>query len=306
MTVAEQLRDVGYRCGAIVAAPPLDHWFGLDRGFEHYDDEVPPIGAGGGKAIKPANAVVDRALAWLQEGPQEQPVFLFVHFFDAHWPYDPPARWRGRHAHLYEDEVGRVDHELGRLLRELERGGRDPANRCLVVFGDHGEDLAGHYANDHAGPDHPEERGHGCLLFDGTQHVPLWVRWPGVPASAVRAQVSLVDIAPTLLAAGGAPAPPGDGRDLSAWLDDPGSAGAPVYCETYFREELRDIGGAASLSPLVAVRIPDRFKIIRETATATLAVYDLQADPEERGPLSASVLSDADRRAASVVGRWSW
>src|SRR5688572_22767795 len=103
-TLAQRLSAHGYATGAVVASPGMNRWYGLDRGFDHYDDWVPPLEDGSsalelvdvekrGTALKRAPMVVERALAWLDRQPSDVPIFLFVHFFDAHWPYGPPERF---------------------------------------------------------------------------------------------------------------------------------------------------------------------------------------------------------------------
>ena len=124
-TLAELFQQRGYRTGAFVAAWVLNAAFGLDRGFDHYDDEV-----GGGDAASPlyqersADKVVDAALAWLNEKPGAA-FFAWVHFFDPHHPYDPPPEFRDSPSDPYDGEIAFVDKQIQRLIDWLDaRGAR--------------------------------------------------------------------------------------------------------------------------------------------------------------------------------------
>src|SRR5205807_1057343 len=100
----------------------------------------------------------------------------------------------------------------------------------------------GWYPNDHAGDrGHPEEEGHGALLFDTTQLVALSVSWPGhIPAGRWHEnQVRLVDIAPTILDLAEFPQPDGlDGKSLRPIWEGGEQDHRPAYFETFYREEL--------------------------------------------------------------------
>ncbi|MFF0591422.1 sulfatase [Streptomyces sp. NPDC003781] len=298
-TLAERLKSVGYATGAVVSCPGLNRWYGMDRGFDHYDDEIPRLPDGSdplttpdvkkrGLALKRAPLVVERALAWLRR--QDGPFFLFAHFFDAHWPYEPPEDFCPEAANPYEGEVAYSDHHLQLLLRGMEELGHAPEDTLIVCFSDHGEDLAGWYPNDHAGSrGHPYEEGHGCLLFDATQHVPLVIGGPGLPSGIeVDGQVRLVDIAPTVLDLLGMDKEDLDGASLAEFFGPDGAGSSrPAYSETYYPEERRADGQYPDLAPLAAVRLQDdehggRRKVIWEIGTDTVQLYDLRSDPDEQ------------------------
>ncbi|GGK91068.1 sulfatase [Mangrovihabitans endophyticus] len=297
-TLAERLRDAGYATGAVVSCPGLNKWYGIDRGFDFYDDEIPLLPDGRdpltvndvkmrGLALKRAPLVAERALRWAAE--QTGPFFLFAHFFDAHWPYEPPEDVGVPVGNPYEGEIAYSDHYLGTLLDGLERLGHDPATTLTVCFSDHGEDLGGAYPNDHAGErGHPYEEGHGCLLFDATQRVPLMISGPGVPRGVEHTeQVRLVDIMPTTLDLLGADAPASDGESLGPMLRTGTGSDRAAYCETYFPEEKRAAGGFPDLLALAAVRVADktgRRKLIWRPASTEVDVYNLVTDPLEVAP----------------------
>ncbi|WP_330460379.1 sulfatase [Streptomyces sp. NBC_00820] len=295
-TIAERLRAAGYNTGAVVSCPGMNKWYGLDRGFDFYDDEIPRLPDGSdpltvgdvkmrGLALKRAPLVVDRALEWL--AGQQEPFFLFAHFFDAHWPYEPPEDVGVPVDNPYEGEVAYSDHYLQRLLAGIEEQGHALDDLLIVLFSDHGEDLAGWYPNDHAGDlGHPYEEGHGCLLFDATQHVPMIFSGPGLPrGAAVDSQVRLVDIAPTVLDLLGMEKADGDGASLTEFFTDGEGTSRPAYSETYYPEERRADGQYPDLLPLTSVRFSDdagRRKVIWHVGGDRVDAYDLTADPHEQ------------------------
>ena len=195
-TVAKEFSASGWATAAFVGGYPLDHAFGLARGFDLYDDTMTRTPADGreGHTERRADEVVDAALGWLS-GRGDGPFFLWVHVFDAHDPYEAPAPFGGRHAEPYDDEVAYVDDALGRLFDALTtREGQAP---WIVVTADHGEALGEH-----------GESTHCVFLYDSTIRVPLVIVPPGGAPTprVVETAVSLVDVAPTILEAAGLPA----------------------------------------------------------------------------------------------------
>lgn len=168
--LAEQLGRAGYRSAAFVSSFVLSHRFGLARGFERYDDEL------GTANERDAAGTTDRALAYLGQQDSSTPLFVWVHYFDPHAPYEPPARFRSRTATPYLGEVAAMDEQLGRLTQGFEA--RRPG-AAVIVAGDHGEGLG----------DHGESQ-HGHLLYQSTMHVPLVIMGPGVSAGGSDEPVS--------------------------------------------------------------------------------------------------------------------
>ena len=138
LTLTEHLKDSGYSTGAFVGGFPLDSRFGLDQGFDVYDDD---FGKKSGLEIQ-AEVVVAKALSWLKI--RENPWFLWVHCYDPHDPYDPPEPFlRQNEDDIYNGEVAYVDHILERLYTYLEKN--ELFNNTIIVFtGDHGEALGQH------------------------------------------------------------------------------------------------------------------------------------------------------------------
>src|SRR5262245_15977834 len=217
-TVARLLNAAGYQTGAFVGAYVLDRRFGLSQGFDTYDDQIPrdPNATERLEAERPASAVVDRALAWLDrvsaspEPRAPSAFFLWIHLYDPHAPYNPPREFVRATAERtatveerYDGEVRYADAQIARVLGWLDAHAlRD--RTLVVVAGDHGEGLGDH-----------GERTHGMLLYDSTLRVPLIVSMPATAAARRDDPVSLADIAPTVLHAAGIAAPPAmKGRDL--------------------------------------------------------------------------------------------
>ena len=281
-TLAGHLRSAGYRTGAFVGAFVLDHRYGLARGFERYDDEIPRV-PGRLDAERPGSVVVDRALAWLAEpDPARRPFFAWVHLFDAHAPYAPPEPYATRFpGDPYQAEVALVDAQVGRLHAAL-RERRDGARTLIVVAGDHGESLGAH-----------GELTHGLFLYQSTLRVPLLLVAPGVvPARAAAEPVGLADLAPTVAALLGVPlAVSVDGRDLSSAL----MAGAEppradLYAETRYPASF-------GWAPLAAIR-RNGSKFVEAPRPE---LYDLAADPAELRDLRADRRREAADLAAALA-----
>ncbi len=148
-TLASVAHDAGYRTGAFVGAFVLDGRFGLNRGFDEYDDRLPSGDrAGFHFAERVAADVGARAGNWiLQPANTPAPFFAWVHLFDPHAPYNAPAAHQSRHA-PYDAEVAYADDMLGRLLDRLEAA--HLLDRTLVVVtADHGESLGEHGETTH-------------------------------------------------------------------------------------------------------------------------------------------------------------
>ena len=179
--IAERLHAAGYRTAAFVSAFALARRFGLARGFDVYDEDF-----AADKAERSAKETTDVVLAWLAKSP-EQPAFLWVHYYDPHYPYTPPEPFRTRYAKQpYFGEVASMDEQLGRLVAAFEQHAHSPV--AIIIAGDHGEGLG----------DHGEAQ-HGNLMYQATMHVPLLIIGPGVRAGTSDAPVSTRRIFHTIL-----------------------------------------------------------------------------------------------------------
>jgi arylsulfatase A-like enzyme len=203
--LAERFRDDGRRTGAFVSAGPLAKRYGLDAGFEAYDDGDLDDRTSALYPERAGTETVALALTWLRALPSDARVFLFVHLFEPHEPHDPGLS----PAEGYRRDVERADAAVGHLLDGLEATGRGDA--VVLLASDHGEALG-----------EMGEPTHGFLLGESVLRVPFAVAGAGVPRGAARGDpVDLADVAPTLLSLGGlSPGAgddlPGTGRDLFA------------------------------------------------------------------------------------------
>jgi choline-sulfatase len=252
-TLAERLGSAGYRTAAFVSAFALAKRFGLARGFETYDDDF-----GAGRAERPALDTTERALAHLAQAPAG-PLFLWVHYYDPHYPYAPPEPYRSRFAsNPYLGEVASMDEQIGRLLQAFGKRGEV----AVIIAADHGEGLG----------DHGEAQ-HGDLLYDATMHVPLMVAGPGVAPATVTTPFSLRRIFDTVLEFAGAESPGGEEVVL-------GEAMKP-FLDYGWRPQVMAVEGS-----------------IKTIFAGRAEVYDLDADPAELHDLAGRKdLSRATRAA---------
>lgn len=261
-TLAECFQSRGYHTAAFIGAWVLDSAFGLDRGFDHYDDRLGgDLDASRGVTERRADAVCNDALAWLKERV-EVPFFAWVHFFDPHHPYEPPDDYRERFADPYDGEIAFVDAQVRRLLDFLEAEGL--RQRTLIVaVGDHGESF-----NEH---DEPQ---HGLLLYNTTVQVPMIFCLPaGLPAGrVVSAGVRLIDVMPTVLELMGWGCPAVmEGQSLVSSWETLEASFLPAYSET----EYPRLGfGWASLRSLAT----QRWKYIHGPNPE---LYERPTDPQE-------------------------
>lgn len=228
VTLAESLRDGGYQSAAFVAAIVLASEFGLDQGFDHYQDEFEARAGAAHMAERRAGEVNDQVIRWVdQHADPDRPLFLWVHYYDPHAPYQAPEAFRSGEGDGYDDEVAYVDAELGRLLASLDQQRGD--ERYTLVTADHGEALADH-----------KEASHGFFIYDSTMRVPWIMSGPELAAGRVVDGVwQVTDVAPTLLDLAGVAAPSGiQGQSLkehclAGATPAAAEAGRPIWTETY-------------------------------------------------------------------------
>src|SRR3954451_3650236 len=194
-TLATRLKRRGYATAAFVGAYPVAAAFGFGQGFDTFDEEFHESGAADTGAERRANEVADASLRWL-EGRRDDPFFAWIHFYDPHAPYDPPAPYRERFASSpYDGEIAFTDSQVGRVLESVRASGHD-RDTIVMVLADHGEGLGDHH-----------ELTHAVLTYQSTMRVPWIVAGPGIAAGQnVRARVATIDLVPTALALLGAEA----------------------------------------------------------------------------------------------------
>ena len=172
----ELLHHAGYRTAAFVGSLILDPGAGtapgFDRGFDTYDAGFRLRQPGDDRyqsVERRGDEVAARATQWIAS-VGTGPWFLWVHLFDAHDPYDPPADLKRRFASApYDGEIASVDRLAGSLVKAV------PPDTVVLVTADHGEALG----------DHGEET-HGVFLYDATLHVPLLLRLPDRRSAGAR------------------------------------------------------------------------------------------------------------------------
>jgi choline-sulfatase len=269
-TLATVLKGRGYRTAAFVSSFILDRRYGLQRGFDTYDDRMDAEGARGPIVNLEAERRGDHTGAaldgWLTAYATQPaaPFFAWLHLYDPHQPYWPPQPFRDAFAGaLYDGEIAFDDAIVGQLVERLGELGL--LDRTLIaIVGDHGESLG----------DHGEET-HTMFVYDSAIRVPLILWRPGLLPSGgvVREPVRLTDVAPTLLELVGAPAlPTADGRSLRPVIEGRAAAPAPaIYIETLVPQLYMN------WAPLRGLR-DERWKYIDAPKPE---LYDLAADPAE-------------------------
>jgi arylsulfatase A-like enzyme/Tfp pilus assembly protein PilF len=285
-TLAERLQSRGFTTGGFVGAYVLDHKWGVAQGFQTYVDDFDLSkyqSLSLGSVDRPGNEVADHAIAWLDAVGSKR-FFGWVHFYDAHSPYDPPEPFKSRYAgHPYVAEIAFVDSQVGRLLAYLDA--HHLADRTVVVVaGDHGESLGEH-----------GEGTHGFFVYQATLHVPLLIRAPYdlMAGRRVADTVRSIDILPTALELLGVNTP----EHLDAASLVPLMTGAKrelglaAYSEAIYP---RFHFGWSDLRALTA----GRYKFV---AAPRPELYDLQQDPAESRNLYTERQALGDRMNQELI-----
>ncbi|MFN7964049.1 MAG: sulfatase-like hydrolase/transferase [Thermoanaerobaculia bacterium] len=268
--LSESLKAAGYRTAAFPASQVLAARFGLDRGFDFYDDRLTAERIGQyGYPERTAREGVDAALAWLAKEDSRRPVFLWIHFYDPHSPYLAlESRVDASDRERYAAEIAEVDRQLGRLLSSW----RTAHAPLVAVVGDHGEAFGEHL-----------EQGHGLFLYRTTLEVPLLLAGPGLPAGKVvptpvatqRLAATLCHVLGLHCGLAGAPLP----------LAKPDKAPEPIFHETFYP------ASAFGWHSLSAVTLGNQ----RAIAAPHPERFDLAVDPGELQNLAKA--KGADGRA---------
>lgn len=324
VTLAEVLKEHGYRTGGFVAAYVLDHKWGIAQGFDRYFDDFDlkaQKSVSMGDIQRRGDEVVAKAFEWL-DGVKSERFFAWIHLYDPHAPYAPPEPYASRYAaHPYNGEIAWTDELVGRIVSGLDRLGVT-SHTLVAVLADHGESLGEH-----------GENGHGYFVYEPVSHIPLIVAGPyaAMDGRRVAEVVRTVDVAPTLLdlmGARGALAS-AQGRSLVSTIaasvpsPGPGSASAAEAAPRDARspsgaesERDRDTGYSEAYyarfhfgwSELRAVRTR-RWHFIE---APTPELYDLESDRGETANLAAArpdvvaqlrdVLADYERASIPAHG----
>jgi arylsulfatase A-like enzyme/Tfp pilus assembly protein PilF len=267
VTVAELLRDAGWKTAGVPASFPLSERTGIGQGFESYHDMFRDLFRGGGQgegdvtvdSERPADEVSRIGVEFL-EGAVGRPFFLWLHYWEPHYPYHPPfpfsSKFRDR---PYDGEIAYMDHEIGKVFDALQRLGlRDRV--LVIVAGDHGEGLYDH-----------GEKMHANLVYETTMRVPLIIRPPGGGSRVIDEPVTLADLTPTMLDFAGVDGPEMEGISLKSSV----LGGQPPRRDIYFES----LAGSLTYawSPLEGIR-RGKWKYVRSSGPE---LFDLDEDPGE-------------------------
>ena len=277
-TLATVLREQGWATGAFVGAFPLDRRFGLNRGFLRYGDRMSRTDEGRLLNERSGRIVVDEALEWARSVTADQRMFLWVHLFEPHAPYEPNRSvGRGCCRQRCGRRWWRWPTEIVHTAGLAERA----ASTLVVVAGDHGEAFGEH-----------GEISHSLFVYDTTLQVPLILAGPGIPplSPPVSAPVSLVDVLPTVLDLCGLPRRDTDGLSLVPLLQGRPIDRRDLYAESF--APLLDFGW----SSLRAIRSGS----LKYIGASQPELFDVDQDPSEQHNLAGSRREEAQQLAARV------
>ena len=325
--LAEVLRSAGFDTVGFAAAFSLHTRFGFAQGFDHYDERFDRLAksmGAGHQDERPADAVTDAVISFLDKSAIPNRLFIFVHYFDAHAPYEAPppfdtmydprgrtalpdpatvaAEYRrnpGKNAPLmqrlaaqYAGEISFLDQQLGRLLDYLRR--REVLDDAiLLVTSDHGENLA----------DHEEFFNHGQTTFRGTMRGVCLVRLPQARLGGTRVHqlVASIDALPTLLDYIGLPIPEGvEGEAIDLLRAD-----APFPARTRFGQATKPWQNTEAdprwhnMRKARCVRRGD-FKFIQVPYAVREELFNLALDPQERNNLLLTATPEVRAQAAEL------
>ncbi len=283
-TLATVLKQQGYVTGAVIGSAVLDSRFGLNQGFDFYYDhfDFNRLQESNLEEMeRPGNVVADLALDWLGKNYHSK-FFLWMHLYDPHFPYRPPAPFSEQYKDRpYDGEIAFADAQVGRLIAFLKA--KDLYRNTLIVLsGDHGESLGEH-----------GEKTHGFFIYNATLHIPVIIHLPQAPAAkTVLELVSLADLMPTILHALKVEVPAQvQGRSLLAWMTPKKDVNSRnLYAETFLP------------------RLHFNWSELRSVETANYQfidapkpeLYDLSKDPGETLNLYAEKKAVADELRARL------
>lgn len=266
-TLTDFLHSKKYHTAAFVSSIILGSQYGLNKGFDYYDDLHIYSTIDNRIVERKASATTDSVCKYVTT--LQAPFFIWVHYFDPHFPYQPPEPFATEYAsHLYDGEIAYMDGSIGILLKCIQTK-FNKKDIITIITADHGEGLNQH-----------EEDRHGILLYNSTIKVPLLLKIPGVKPGRIIDNVSLVDIAPTILDYLNIPLPNYlEGRSLMPYLIAQKSKQEnnkrAIFLETfspYFTYRW---------APLFGI-IMDDYKFIKAN---TPELYSMKQDPGEENNL---------------------
>ena len=279
LTLAEILKDNGFVTGAIISCFVLDSQFGLDQGFDTYNDQFEEEHYAGNISERIGGEASRFAVEWLEEHKNER-FFFFLHYFDPHTDYEPPEPFASKFLfNPYAGEIAYTDYCISRVIKKLKDLGLYDST-LLIITGDHGEMLGEH-----------GESEHGFFIYESAIKVPLIFKLPGRHKSKrIKEMVGLIDIVPTVCSLLGIQLPRQvQGKDISSCLFGKSFPDRQrhIYCESLYPTKYN----ANSLLGVVT----ERWKYIQTTRPE---LYDIAEDPQEsnnlvtKHPQRARILQD--------------
>ncbi len=270
LTLAEILRANGFVTGAFISAFVLDAQFGLDQGFDTYQDDIEVQNKKKQFSYNQRKAEETNRYAnlWLEKYHRDK-FFLFLHYFDPHNPYEPPEPFATDFAdNLYAGEIAYTDYCIGQVIKKLKELSLYDST-LLIITADHGEMLGEH-----------GEATHCYFIYESAIKVPLIMKIPDGPRNKIINDevVGLIDIVPTVCSFLGITIPSSiQGKDLSGcFASQPVNTGKRyVYCESLYPTKY-------GCSPLLGV-VGRRWKYIQ---TPKPELYDLTIDRKENNNLA--------------------
>jgi len=290
VTLAEILKERGYETAAFVSSFTVDSRFGLDQGFEVYDDKFQED-----EIIKTfrserrADRVFSSFSNWVDKNA-EQKFLCWVHFYDPHLPYDPPSPFKEEFSDRpYDGEIAYMDLYVGKTIEKLRE--KNILDKTLIILaGDHGEGLG-----------EKGEYDHGIFIYDNTLKVPfiLYGEKNLPQGMTINSRVRLIDVMPTLLEMLKIPSNKGSqGISLLEYIERRKKDDLPSYVETYYpREDF-------NWSELIGL-IDSEWKYIQAPKEE---LYNLKRDPDEEKNLinkEKKVASEMKAKLKSIIKDYS-
>lgn len=292
ITLAEVLQRQGYKTGATIGAFVLDSKWGLDQGFELYNDQLDPqdnTKINLDIAERRGDRVLQAALKWLEQHKKEK-LFFWLHLYDPHTPYTPPKPFDSLYAERpYDGEIAFTDQIIGTFTSWLSDN-HILEKSLLVIVGDHGEGLGEH-----------QESTHGYFVYDSTLRVPLIMRFPSkrFTGAEVTQIVRSIDIMPTILQWVNIPIPKEvQGVSLLPFIiKNKKTPALSSYSESYYAKE------HFGWSELQSIQT-DRYKYIKAPEPE---LYDLKQDPQELNNLykdKKEIAQKLDQQLKTIVNKY--
>lgn len=292
ITLSEVLKQKGYKTGAFIGAFPLDDRFGLNQGFDLYDDFYGDTSAQNDFSFveRRAEKVIEPAIRWINLN-KENHWFCWVHLFDPHAPYNPPPSFKDKYPeNFYEGEVAYTDFALGNLIKFLRKSGLEK-NTLIVITADHGEGLGDH-----------KERTHGVFAYNSTLHIPLIFYQPKIfrEPKVISQKVRHIDIMPSILDILKIKIPKEvQGRSLVPFINNPKKRRVD---DSYFEALTPNLN--RDWAPLQGI-LSEKFKYIELPVEE---LYDVESDYREENNLAESerfVVEKLNKKLKTLISKYS-